>query len=378
MSKSSSKPKRVKPQKPYPEYPLTPNGNGCWSKVIRGHTHYFGPWEDPDAALRRYLEVKDDLYAGRTPKPKSGELTVRDICNLYLEHCQWKLERGKISQRTYDDEDAYCLQVVRTIGNHVATAIGARDFEKLQKSYPTKWGPVREAHHVKATKRIFKWAYDNEHIDRPPRYGSFKPPSVAEIRHANSRRAFTPEEIRRVLGYFQGPKHVQLRPMVLLAINGGFSPGEVARLKDTDVAGEYIDTIRPKTKIRRLVPLWPETREAIDAWLQVRKKPHSHGYLFVTKQGNAWFSEGKSKSPITQAFARALRELGIPGSFNCLRHSFQTVCDDEGIARHITRAVMGHVNPEISTNYSHAKMLRPIRKAVDTVRAWLFPEGGSV
>ena len=29
--------------------------------------HYFGPWDDPDGALEKYLEQKDDLHAGRKP-----------------------------------------------------------------------------------------------------------------------------------------------------------------------------------------------------------------------------------------------------------------------------------------------------------------------
>lgn len=41
-----------KPAKPYPGFPLTANGNGQWSKKIRGKVFYFGPWVDPDAAYR--------------------------------------------------------------------------------------------------------------------------------------------------------------------------------------------------------------------------------------------------------------------------------------------------------------------------------------
>src|SRR5688572_22021196 len=49
---SASKP--TKPTKPYPEFPLFPHATNRWAKKIRGQLHYFGPWSDPDGALKKY------------------------------------------------------------------------------------------------------------------------------------------------------------------------------------------------------------------------------------------------------------------------------------------------------------------------------------
>src|ERR687885_1848193 len=91
MSENHSTPaspaaKPAKPSKPYPEFPLTAHPAGYWCKKIRGKLHYFGPWSDPDAALKKYLEQKDDLHAGRKPRPAPDALVVKDVANAFLIH----------------------------------------------------------------------------------------------------------------------------------------------------------------------------------------------------------------------------------------------------------------------------------------------------
>src|SRR5262245_39078284 len=107
-----------KPAKPYDEFPLFPHDNGCWAKKIRGRLRYFGPWDDPDAALARYLAEKDDLHSGRTPRPARESLTVKDVANDFLNAKRQAVEADELSPRTWADYRCIMDQLVAGLGKH--------------------------------------------------------------------------------------------------------------------------------------------------------------------------------------------------------------------------------------------------------------------
>lgn len=50
--------------------------------------YYFGKVDDDpkgDAALRKWLDEKDDLLASRTPRAKTEGLTVGELCDRFIQ-----------------------------------------------------------------------------------------------------------------------------------------------------------------------------------------------------------------------------------------------------------------------------------------------------
>src|SRR5947209_14614956 len=115
-------PKPTKPAKPYPDFPLTAHPAGYWCKKIRGKLHYFGPWADPDGALKKYLAEKEALHAGRKPREASDGLTVKELANRFLIEKQARVDAGELSALTWNDYKRTCDLLVKEFGKRRVVA----------------------------------------------------------------------------------------------------------------------------------------------------------------------------------------------------------------------------------------------------------------
>jgi len=79
--------------------PLTLHPTGEFCKKIRGRSYYFG--SDKQKALERYLEQAVFLHTGKQSKPQAvnQEMSIRTLCNLYLDHQQSRAKVGEIRRR---------------------------------------------------------------------------------------------------------------------------------------------------------------------------------------------------------------------------------------------------------------------------------------
>jgi integrase len=380
MSKhdSTATPTPSKPAKPYPAFPLYPHAAGVWAKKIRGRTHYFGAWDDPDAALRLYMEQRDALHAGRTPRPDPEALTLKDVLNAFLNAKHEQVQHGEITLRTWLGYKEVANVVIAALGKkRLVIDLAPDDFMRLKSRMARRWGPVRLGNAIQNTRTIFKWGHEAGLFDHLVRFGpQFRRPTKKTLRIHRAQQGaklFSAEEVRKLIDAAGQP----LKAMILLGINCGLGNSDCGRLPRTalDLDGGWLDFPRPKTGIKRCCYLWPETIAALREALACRpahKDPGDGRLVFVTKFGHCWH-KATSESPIVKVFTILLSRLGIDRGrgFYALRHTFRTIAD-EAKDQPAADLIMGHESPHMSTVYRERIGDERLKVVSEHVRNWLL------
>lgn len=383
----SNEPTRAdKPRKPYPDFPLGWHVAGYWCKRIRGRLHYFGQrngtWEE---ALLHYQDVRDDLHAGREPRQKNdpNAVTIKYAFDHFLTEKERSVESGELTDRSFQEYVRSCKRFGAEFGNErLLSDLRPEDFAAYRAKLAKAWAPTTLTGEILRVRVALKHAYDAGLIESPVRYGTqFKLPTKKTLRvHRNEKgeRLFNASELRQLID----AADVQLRAMILLAINCGFGNRDCGRLemKHLDLDKQWVRLPRSKTGIRRHAPLWQETVEAIRAALEKRYTPRDKLYadlIFVTKYKRAWYCESGKDDAISKAFRKLLdsEDLYRPGlSFYALRHQFETIggeCLDQVAVSYL----MGHSDTSMSSVYRERISDERLLKVAEHIHGWLF--GGS-
>ena len=398
QQRKAASPKPEKPSKPYPDFPLFPHATGRWAKKIRGKTHYFGKWDDPNGALDLYLKQKDDLHAGRVPREDTDSLTLRELVNTFLESKRADMKTGLRSPRTFSDYHRICGVIIDEFGaNRLVTDIRPLDFERLHTKLAAKYSLVTMGRLITNTRSVFKYGFDNELIDKPVKFGTkFKVPSKIDrriekvrTRQKNGKRMFEAAEIRAMLK----KASVQLKAMILLGCNGGLGNTDVAGLplSALDLDGGWLDYARVKTGVERRIPLWPETVQALREVIARRRESNDKDdadILFLTKFRQRWlryevvetkhFGKTELKTKQDDAISKEtakllcglkLKRRGV--GFYALRHSFETIAGGSKDQVAID-SIMGHADTSMAADYREEIADDRLQAVVGHVRSWLF------
>jgi site-specific recombinase XerD len=383
--------------KPYKTFPLTPHKSGQFCKKIRGKIHYFGTIADPEAALRRYHEHARGLHAGEIDRvDRTGELTIAELANQFLAAKERKRANGDIEAATFVEYHRDCELLVEHFGrNRTVSSVTRRELAHFRDFLGRGVNATTLNNRVGNARSIFKFAYDQELIDRPVRFGEeFKRPEKRLLRRARAeagRMHFHASEIRRVLD--AAPP--VLRAMVLLGINCGLGNTDIGNLPAScvDLERGWLDYARVKTGVARRCPLWPETvgaiRRAVDDMARHRRPraAGAKGLLFVTRMGHPYTREEYHSSrngkphvvlhdAVADAIQKAMKKAGVALKglgFYGLRRSFETIGAETGNQVAVDH-IMGHVpaTADMGAVYRQHVAESALRQVTDHVHTWLF------
>lgn len=370
---------RKKPEKPHKQFPLFPHQNGQWAKKIKGRLRYFGPWENPEAALDKYLLQKEELQAGKDPIDPG--LKLWELGELFLQAKRALVETGELSPRTWQSYQATVATLLKHCGRETpARLMGPAEFQALRGKLAKVRKAVALGNEIQRVRSIFKFGYDSGHLTTPARFGShFRRPARRVIRaakHAAGKRMFERPELWQIL-YNCRP---QIKALVLMGLNCGFGQSDLANLPFSAVHNDWVEFPRPKTAVPRRCPLWRETSEALAVYLESRPKPRD-GYeslVFLTRCGQPWVRLNKNGTPddnLGKEFAKLLKSLGIKRpkiSFYALRHVFETI-GQEAKDPLAVAWIMGHAPQDMGGHYRETVSDERLLAVTETVRQWLFP-----
>lgn len=379
---------RQKPLKPRKDFPLFPHPNGQWCKKIRGKQYFFGVWGKTDEAETEYLRIREYLQAGRLPPATTVDgIRMNDLCNRFLNAKRSMVDSQELSIRSFHDYHAACAEIIEHFGKErLVDDCRPDDFEEFRVKACKGRGPYAIAKIVTVTRMVFSFAYDNEMIEKPIRFGQqFAKPSKKTMRLHRARnqkkhglRMFEAAEISQLIE----AASPALKAMILLAANGGLGNSDLANLPKSAVKGNWLQFPRIKTGIDRRIPLWPETKQALKDAIQKRPKPKDSaddGLCFMTKYGHRWVRLGPSGTSnldkIADAFNKLLKDLELKRErlgFYALRHTFETIaggCGDQVAVD----GIMGHLADDMASHYRERIDDKRLIAVTDHVRAWLFP-----
>ena len=349
MAKSGSK-RKTRSDK----FPLTLHPTGQFCKKIKGKLYYFGT--DKKEAFQRYLEQAPLLHGGKATRSVSAgdDISIKTLCNLYLEHQKSRSEQGEISPRHFSDQLDSLRKLTRFLGQYRRVGdISVLDLQSYKRKLSKVYSGCRVNLHIATMKAMFNWARKNDVLENIPNIDAVSKKKIA----AKEKQTFTPEQIEILLDN----ANPQMKAMIWLGLNCGFGCTDCSELLWNHIYLHHarVHFPRGKTGIKRNLPLWPETIQALEAL------PRKNERVFNTPKGCPWVRtvQGTDKhgnvkytnlDSVSKEFSKLIQKSGITTEkgvgFYTLRRTAATLAAQSGDPFAVQR-LLGHADLKMATTY---------------------------
>jgi len=203
--------------------------------------------------------------------------------------------------------------------------------------------PATVCRKVSVLSSFFSFLVDLGELDANPARRIPLPKPASRIPNAISE-----DEAQQLIGAVESPFE---GAMMLLMLTAGLRRSEVGaiRLEDVDLENQSL-LVRGKGAKQRMVPLMPQTAEAIRNYLAARPEV-DQPYLFLNPQG-----QRLANDYLNRTLRRILARTGLAKRItpHMLRHTFATHLVRNGVDVRTVQELLGHSDLQTTANYLHS------------------------
>jgi integrase len=333
--------------------------------------------EITDVRTRRVVRRGfDDLLRLSTGRGL-GSKTARGFISEWRERT-----RSEVSPATWAKYAQVADQFLSHLGglaDQDMSAITKMDITRFRDAQAARVAPATANLFLKILRIIFGAAEADGVV---PRNEARQVKRIKDRRDKSARRAFTLEELKRVLEKC-GP---EWRSLVLVGFYTGARLGDVAQMtwQNVDLVQGTIYYTSRKTDRRVAVPLAEPLRrhlESLPAGDDPRQPLHPRAFEIVRREGRTGtlsrkFGEILAEAGLVAARShqaddktrkgRATRRELSDVSFHALRHTAVSLLKSAGVSDAVARDVVGHESEAVSRLYTHIED-KAKREAVNTL-----------
>jgi len=282
-------------------------------------------------------------------------MTLKQLSDLYLQYQHSRVLAGALTSKHYSHQIGSLNRLMSFLGPSCQIeSISTLDLQNHKRRLQSHYASVDRLNlNISDMKAMFHWARRNDVLEAIPNIDAI---SKSKIVHKGM-YTFNSEQIKKLWS----TADVKLQAMIWLGLKCGFGCTDCGKLrwKEVDFDKGRVQLPRNKTGVRRNLPLWSETVQAL------KKLPRSGPLVFYTAQGHPWVttvvkttSDGKRKymsvNRITQTSSRLMKKAGIHvpkrTGLYALCRTAATLAARSGDPFAVQR-LLGHVDLTMATRY---------------------------
>jgi len=275
--------------------------------------------------------------------PAGGASLTLDI-ERFLEYQRSYRSHSPLTVSTYRcDLNQFCRWLMRRLGSLPEPSAITRELVMQYAVTLSGRAAATVCRKITVLSVFFGFLMDLGELDTNPARRIPLPKPAGRIPNAISE-----EDAQKLIAAAESPFE---RAMLLLMLTAGLRRSEVGAIRLEDVKLDHgLLLVRGKGAKQRMVPLMPQTAQAIRDYLAARPDV-DQPYLFLSPQGRRLANDFLNRT-LRRIIARTC--VGKRITPHMLRHTFATHLVRNGVDVRTVQELLGHADLETTANYLHS------------------------